>query len=61
MQGETRVRSDGLTRTDQLATASEHLGEALESIDLANDRELAGAVLDAVRATDRAHGLATGR
>lgn len=59
MQAEPLVRSDGPARKDQLATASEQLGEVLEDIDLTNERMLADAVLEAVKATDRAYRLAS--
>lgn len=59
MEGEQLVRSDSRLETDQLATAYEHLGKVLETVDFANEPALAEAVLDAVRATDRAYQLTT--
>lgn len=59
MQAEPLARSDRPARKDQLATTSEQLGEVLEDIDLTNERVLADAVLEAVKATDRAYRLAS--
>ncbi|WP_436935578.1 hypothetical protein [Halovenus marina] len=45
---------DSATRADQLDRVSAHLEAILESVDLESEPHLAEAVIDAIRATERA-------
>lgn len=44
-------------RADRLAEAADQLGAVFETVDLGSEAELARAVLDALKATDRAQQL----
>lgn len=54
MQAQQLVRTEHPAAADHLATASDHLEAALETVTLQAEPELAQAVADAVSATDRA-------
>lgn len=55
------LQTNGRQRTDRLASASEQLDAVLESVDLEDEPALADALLDAIKATDRAYQLSITR
>lgn len=54
---DTNEVSAAQRRADRLAEAADQLGAVFETVDLGSETELARAVLDALKATDRAQQL----